>query len=149
MRKQSYEKNTNETMSAWLSSFDSLQKQIRHFLLTNKWNTTFKTIVRKVEYASIHHFVLFPQCVLPFQRRRLPFWATFIFSSANVSLVGKFDIVLIGIVVSWCRPSMVSSEFLPFVPYPVTRRIMVAGNQFTFAEILISSANKYFWSIRL
>ena len=45
--------------------------------LTNLKKEAFENIVEKGENAANQHFLLFPQCFLPYQRQKLSFWQIF------------------------------------------------------------------------
>ena len=56
----------------------------------------FENIVGKGENAGNQHFLLFPQCFLPYQREKSLFQTTFILSSANAFNLDQSKIVPFG-----------------------------------------------------
>ena len=65
-------------------------------LLTTLYNKPFENIVGKGENAGNQHFLLFPQCFLPFPKQVSFFSVTFILSSANAFNLDQSKILSFG-----------------------------------------------------
>ena len=57
---------------------------------------TFENIVRKGENAGNQHFLLFPQCFLPFPKQGLLFYSNFFMSSANAFNLDQSKVLSFG-----------------------------------------------------
>ena len=77
-------------------------------LLTTRTQMPFKNIEGKEENADNQHFLLFPQCFLPFPNQISIFLSHFFLSSANAFNLDQYKILLFGIeLTTWIHQSEV------------------------------------------